>query len=151
MGLLPISPDPESGLWEFAHLMTGVPAKRGADGKLKLTEQTGVVLVLLPGGTFWMGAQSDDPEGPNYEREAQRGDGPVHEVELSPFVIAKYEVTQAQWERVMGSNPSFIRDADLPVDGVSWHPGPPHSSPAGACQIGTLSSMTIRCPPLESQ
>jgi len=36
MGLVPIGPDPRSKLWEFAHLETGEPAVRGADGKLVL-------------------------------------------------------------------------------------------------------------------
>ena len=42
-------------------------------------------------------------------------------VELSPFFITKYELRQAVWKRVMGSNPSEFRDkAFLPVDWVSW-------------------------------
>ncbi|MFN9786380.1 MAG: serine/threonine protein kinase [Planctomycetia bacterium] len=50
MGLLPIGMDQASQLWEFAHLQTGEPAVRGSDGKLVLTEETGVVFVLIPGG-----------------------------------------------------------------------------------------------------
>ena len=53
----PIGEDPRSGLWEFVHLGTGGEPGRGKDGRLILTEETGLVLVLLPGGKFHMGAQ----------------------------------------------------------------------------------------------
>ena len=38
-----------------------------------------------PGGTFWMGAQKEDPGGQNYDQAARYNEGPVHEVTLSPF------------------------------------------------------------------
>jgi serine/threonine protein kinase/formylglycine-generating enzyme required for sulfatase activity len=127
MGLVPIGedPDPESGLWEFANLMTGEPAVRGGDGKLVLTEQTGIVLVLIPGGTFSMG----DPETKWTKHN-------LHEVELSPYWLSKYEMTQGQWQRLTGRNPSSYGpglkwdrqwlasgdEASLlhPVEQVSW-------------------------------
>jgi formylglycine-generating enzyme required for sulfatase activity/serine/threonine protein kinase len=77
-------------------------------------DKTGRVFVLLPGGKFRMGSP---------ETEASRGtdEGPVHEVELSPFLIAKHELTQAVWEKVMGANPSSFKGGkDLPVETVSW-------------------------------
>jgi serine/threonine protein kinase/formylglycine-generating enzyme required for sulfatase activity len=135
LGLLPIGRDPASGLWEFAHLQTGEPAERGADGKLVLTESTGLVLVLLPGGTFTMGAQRNDPNGPNYDPEAQSNEGPPHEVELSPYFLSKYEMTQGQWQRFTDVNPSYYHreryspgwnrgrkgwTALHPVEQVSW-------------------------------
>jgi formylglycine-generating enzyme required for sulfatase activity len=82
--------------------------------------QTGIVFVRLPGGRFWMGAQKTDPKGQNYDPEAQDKEGPVHEVTLSPFLIGKYEVTQAQWKSAMGSNPSGFKGDDRPVEQVSW-------------------------------
>jgi formylglycine-generating enzyme required for sulfatase activity len=82
--------------------------------------QTGIVMVLLPGGKFLMGAQKDDPEGPNYDPGARPEEGPVHEVELSSFLIAKFEVRQAEWESTMGTNPSKFKGSDLPVEKVSW-------------------------------
>ena len=106
VGLLPIGRDAGSGLWEFAHLETGEPAERAADGRLVLQEETGLVFVLLPGGTFSMGAQSSDPAGPNYDPQAFPDEGPVHEVALSPFFLSKYEMTQGQWLRFVGRNPS---------------------------------------------
>jgi formylglycine-generating enzyme required for sulfatase activity/serine/threonine protein kinase len=135
LGLLPIGRDPVSGLWEFAHLATGEPAGRGLDGSLVLEEDTGLVLVLLPRGTFTMGAQRDDPDGPNHDPRAESDEGPPHVVKLSPFFLSKYEMTQGQWLRFAGNNPSQYgpaeysaawnregRAGDLlhPVERVSW-------------------------------
>jgi serine/threonine protein kinase/formylglycine-generating enzyme required for sulfatase activity len=130
LGLVPLGPDPDSKLWEFAHLETGEPAVRGADGKLVLTEETGLVFVLLPGGTFLMGAQPSDPSGPNHDPQAADYEGPAHEVTLSPFFLSKYEMTQGQWQRFVGTNPSYYRPGSAyggkpttrvdPVEQVSW-------------------------------
>jgi formylglycine-generating enzyme required for sulfatase activity len=125
LGLVPIGPDPVSGLWEFAHVLTGEPAEREAAGKLILTEETGVVLVLVPGERFWMGAQSSDPRGRNYDPQARADEGPVHEVELSAYFLSKYEMTQAQWRSHANSNPSYFRPPNgpsliNPVESVSW-------------------------------
>ena len=131
MGLLPIGCDPESGLWEFAHVQTGEPPVRDADGVLEFTEDSSLVFVLLPGGTFWMGAQSRNPSGRNYDPTAYEQEGPPHEVQLTPFFLSKYEMTQGQWLRFTGRNPSFhspdneqlaglgITLAD-PVATISW-------------------------------
>ena len=91
--------------------------------------RTGIVMVRLPGGTFWMGAQKEDPKAPNYDPDTDRtiGEDKVHQVTLSLLLIGKYEVTQAQWEAVMGSNPSQFQGRNvlagvdartLPVDSV---------------------------------
>ena len=46
---------------------------------------------------------------------------PVHTVRLSkPFYLGKYEVTQAQWQTVMGRNPSRFQGAERPVENISW-------------------------------
>jgi serine/threonine protein kinase/formylglycine-generating enzyme required for sulfatase activity len=126
MGLLPIGMDPASQLWEFAHVQTGEPALRGADGKLVLTEETGLVFALIPGGKFWMGAQNK-PGAQNHDPQARDNDGPVHEVELSPYFLSKYEMTQGQWQRIASVNPSFYQPPGSlvssllhPVEQVSW-------------------------------
>lgn len=106
LGLVPIGRDFDSGLWEFAHLQTGAPAQRGPDGKLILTEDTGLVLILIPGATYWMGAQSSDARGRNYDPLATSQQSPVVAVPLAPFFLSKYEMTQGQWIRCTGSNPS---------------------------------------------
>ncbi|MCE9592609.1 MAG: SUMF1/EgtB/PvdO family nonheme iron enzyme [Planctomycetes bacterium] len=132
LGLLPIGRDPHSGFSEFAHLQTGVPAVRDAkSGELEVTEDSGLVLVLLPGGAFAMGAQASDPQGANYDRDAKANEGPVAEVEVEPFFVSKYEMTQGQWLRLTGSNPSIYgpsnafagkqNDLRHPVEQVSWN------------------------------
>ncbi|MBN2492699.1 MAG: formylglycine-generating enzyme family protein, partial [Planctomycetes bacterium] len=123
-----------SGLFEFAHLPSGAIPVRHAAGWLERTEQTGVVLVLLPGGTFAMGAERERPAGvpgPTVlDPQAAADEGPVHRVELAPFFLSKYEMTQAQWVRFTGTNPSYwvpgkrVGDREVtglhPVEQVSW-------------------------------
>ena len=58
-GLVPIGVDPDSGLHEFWHVLSGEEPERGPDGKLRIGEQTGVVLVLVPGGPTILGASTD--------------------------------------------------------------------------------------------
>jgi len=130
LGLLPIGRDPHSGLWEFAHIQSGEPAERGADGRLLLEEETGLVLVLLPGGSFRSGAQARNPNGPNYDPLAEDDESPVHEATLSPFFLSKYEMNQAQWQRISSENPSYYGPDSVyggnqttllhPVTQVSW-------------------------------
>ncbi|MFT7671599.1 MAG: sulfatase modifying factor 1, partial [Planctomycetota bacterium] len=106
MGLVPIGPDPLSGLWEFWDVQSGTEPLRGEGDKLFLEESSGLVFVLLPGGKFWMGAQSSNPAGQNYDKGAQSDENPVHEVELSAFFMSKYEMTQGQWKELTGWNRS---------------------------------------------
>ena len=106
LGLLPIGADPLSGRWEFWHLASGDEPTRGPDGSLEVADSMGLVLVLIPGGTFWMGDQKTDPAGRHYDPNAADDEGPVHAVSVSPFLLSKFEMTQSQWERFTGSNPS---------------------------------------------
>ena len=79
------------------------------------TAPLGIEMVEIEGGTFTMGS----PAG-----EANRDDlreGPQHEVNLTGFKMGKYLVTQAQYRKVMGINPSFFKGDDLPVEQVSWY------------------------------
>ncbi len=123
-GLVPIHRDPRSGLWEFAHLETGAPPEIDGEGKLVVTEEMGVVLVLLPGGTFWMGAQREGPAKPNFDPVAQDDESPVTELTLAPFLLSKYEMTQRQWMRLGAANDIWERNLSdsgtLPVESVSW-------------------------------
>lgn len=76
----------------------------------------GMEMVWCPPGTFLMGSPQD--EAGHFDDEAQR------EVTLTKgFWIARYPVTQGQWEQVMGSNPSRFKESgeDAPVDRVNWH------------------------------
>jgi formylglycine-generating enzyme required for sulfatase activity len=130
-GLVPLGADPASGLSEFAHLGSGTVPARDATGKLVETEDTALVLVLVPGGTFWMGAQKEDPTAPNHDPEALADEAPVHRVTLSPFLLGKHEITQAQWRTMTeGEDPSAYKAGwsmggrrltpRNPVDQVSW-------------------------------
>ena len=74
--------------------------------------KTGIVFVGLPGGQFWMGSPPNET--------GRLRDEKLHKVSLSPFLVAKYEVTQAQWKKIMGKNPSFFRGDDHPVDNINW-------------------------------
>ena len=95
------------------------PAK--AQAPKEITNSIGVKLVLIPKGTFMMG--SPESEKGRYENETQ------HEVTISKdYYLGVYEVTQAQYEKVIGKNPSHFQGAivgnenvDLPVENVSWH------------------------------
>lgn len=71
-------------------------------------------LMLIPAGSFIMGSKSGS---------AEFGDEkPAHAVTLSkPFYLGKYEVTQEQWQAVMGNNPSDFKGDKLPVESVSWN------------------------------
>ena len=72
-------------------------------------------MVRVEGGTFTMGATSEQ------KKDISTDEKPKHQVTLSSFSIGKYEVTQEEWEAVMGSNPSSFKGAKRPVETVSWN------------------------------
>jgi formylglycine-generating enzyme required for sulfatase activity len=82
----------------------------------EITTSLGMTLVRIPAGEFQMGSN----EGEGFEREGF--ERPAHRVRISaPFYLGKYEVTQAQWKAVMGTNPSyFTGNPNRPVENVSW-------------------------------
>ena len=130
VGLVPLGVDPDGGLEAFFALDTGSAPERDTNGRFRVEETTGLVLLLLPGGSFAMGAQPDDPLAPGFDPLAEADEQPVHRVELAPFLLSKYEVTQGQWLRWTGVNPSDYVPGDLvggagfslvhPVEQVSW-------------------------------
>jgi formylglycine-generating enzyme required for sulfatase activity len=92
----------------------------------EIVNSIGMKLVLIPAGKFLMGASWDE--------EGQVEDEYQHEVEITkPFYMGVYEVTQEEYEKVMGSNPGWfsargsgrdkVRGLDtdrFPVEMVSW-------------------------------
>ena len=72
-------------------------------------------MVYVSGGTFTMGGTSEQGSDV-FDQEK-----PTHSVTLSSYYICKYEVTQALWRAVMGSNPSKFKGDNLPVEQVSWN------------------------------
>ena len=72
-------------------------------------------MVLVEGGTYMMG-------NPDRDRNDEYAKDVPHEVTLSSFYICKYEVTEALWTAVMGSNPSYHKLGDnYPVEQVNWY------------------------------
>jgi len=81
----------------------------------RITNDLDMTFVHIPSGKFWMGSPDDEPE--------RDDDETMHEVILTQgFYMQTTPVTQLQWEKVMGSNPSeFKGDPRRPVENVSWN------------------------------
>ncbi|NIO87696.1 MAG: SUMF1/EgtB/PvdO family nonheme iron enzyme [Candidatus Aminicenantes bacterium] len=67
-------------------------------------------MVFVKGGTFTQGS-----------REIFSDEEPIHKVSLDSFYLGRYEVTQAEWQAVMGYNPSMVKGDALPVESVDWY------------------------------
>ncbi len=103
------------------------------------TNSIGMEFVKIPAGSFLMGSDTsncppDDPFTTRNERQecvnrVGRSEMPRHRVTISQaFYMGKYEVTQEQWYKVMGNNPSKFKSEEVggdsrrhPVEQVSWH------------------------------
>jgi formylglycine-generating enzyme len=74
--------------------------------------KAGVYMIAVKGGSFNMGSNDGDSD-----------EKPIHRVTVSDFYIGKYEVTQENYEKVMGKNPSYFTNAgkNAPVESVSWY------------------------------
>ena len=98
----------------------GSPSRRAGTGMTQ-TEKDRIIqnlinnMVYVQGGTFMMGATSEQGS------DAYGDEKPAHQVTLSAFSIGRYEVTQEEWQTVMGSNPSNFKGVKRPVDNVSWN------------------------------
>ncbi len=71
-------------------------------------------MVQIPGGSFLMGSPESEKERFSFE-ETQ------HQVTVPGFFMGKYEVTQEQYEAIMGKNPSKFKGINRPVETVSWN------------------------------
>jgi formylglycine-generating enzyme required for sulfatase activity len=82
----------------------------------KITDSIGMTLVPIPAGEFQMGSPDSDPDALDNER-------PQHRVRITrPFYLGACPVTQAQYQAVMGENPSRFKDQpENPVETVSWY------------------------------
>ena len=80
--------------------VSSCPSPSGGGGGLSF-------MVSIPGGTFQMGSPGTEPNRGSDETQ--------HSAELSDFQMSRYQITQAQFERLMGFNPSYFQGADLPV------------------------------------
>lgn len=71
--------------------------------------RSGLLLNLIPGGTYTMGSESGDSD----ER-------PAHKVTIQPMLVGKHEVRQGCWDKVGGEDKRAWTGRDLPIEGVSW-------------------------------
>ncbi|MDR2694626.1 MAG: formylglycine-generating enzyme family protein [Chitinispirillales bacterium] len=86
----------------------------GAPAIAEFTDpKTGMEMVFVRGGTFTMGCSAEQGNCQEHEK-------PAHRVTVSDFYISKYTVTQKQWEKVMGTNPSMIKGDFAAVEGITW-------------------------------
>ena len=94
-----------------------------------ITNSLGMEFVLIPSGEFSMGSANGEND-----------EVPVHTVRISQaFYLGTYEVTQGQWQAVMGSNPSqFPGDPQRPVEQVSWEDVQTFMQKLNAKEGGTL-------------
>ena len=97
-------------------VITGVAVNkyRDASNKEAILNRLVENMVRVEGGTFTMGATAEQGS------DADDREKPTHQVTLSTYYIGKYEVTQAEWQAVMGTNPSRFKGNNLPVECVSW-------------------------------
>ncbi len=144
MGLVPIGMNPVTRLWEFYDLRSAwdgtsdlaaiaIPQHvLGGDraGDIEVEADTGIIFVLLPGGTCWMGTQATgaDATGLDGQPEGEAS----HRARLAPFFVARHELTQGQWQRLTeretqsfyhaGSTPQRGPGitATNPMENVSW-------------------------------
>jgi formylglycine-generating enzyme required for sulfatase activity len=112
-------------LWVIAVLtaftLSAVSCFAQSGGGGTTTSPTGIVMVSIPAGTFTMGSPASEPNRDDKETQ--------HSVTLSSFKMSKYQVTQEQYQAVMGSNPSYFSSdpqagetqGKRPVEQVSWY------------------------------
>ena len=115
---------------------SGTPSVASGSNTISIPVKDGISIdmVKVEAGTFMMGATSEMKD--SYD-DPDSDEKPVHQVTLTnDYYMGKYEVTQALWQAVMGSNPSNFKGDNLPVEEVSWN----------ECQefISKLNSMTGR-------
>jgi len=133
LGLVPLGPDPRSRLEEFAHVLSGTPPVRDATtGALRLDDDSAIVLVLIPGGRSLLGADREPPADgrpANVDPDTPKEQEPSYVVDLAPYFLSRFEMTQAQWQLHTGKNPSTyhvgggltkIDSVRHPVELVTW-------------------------------
>jgi len=92
---------------ELAKELTGAAVESGTNTAIPAN------FVRIEGGTFQMGSPANEPE--RRDNETQR------QVTVSSFNMGKYEVTQKEYQEIMGTNPSSFKGESFPVENVSWY------------------------------
>ncbi len=87
--------------------------KREIEETVEIADGVKMVFVLVPPGKFRMGSPEDESD--------RQKDETLHDVTLTePFYLARYTVTQAEYEALIGNNPSHFKGARFPVECVRW-------------------------------
>lgn len=123
--------------WRSQAILAGETPSGTAVGATETVDLgNGVTLetVAIPGGSFLMGS-------PTSEKDRADNEGPQHQVTLEPFWMGKCEVTQAQWQALMGSNPSHFKGDNRPVEQVSLN-----DARAFCQKLATLTGKPYRLP-----
>jgi len=108
--LSPGSSQPEANPTSRETATTPIGSGQEAGEEMSEAAVTGMEFVWVPAGEFDMGYEMGNPN-----------EKPVHRVYVDGFWMGKYEVTQGEWEKVMGSKPSYHQGgSDYPVEQVSW-------------------------------
>ena len=106
-------PKPSPVIRNLKNTSVSTPSS-GSGGQTFRDSTTGMKFVWVPKGCFQMGS-------PSGESERNSDEGPVHRVCVDGFWMGKYEVTQGEWQKIMGNNPSrFKKVFNYPVEKVSW-------------------------------
>ena len=125
---LPAAQKKSSNTWKWLltiavaiAVITGVAVNKCSDDSKQSANKEAILnrlaenMVCVEGGTFTMGATAEQGSDVDIDEK------PTHQVTLSTYYIGKYEVTQAEWKAVMGTNPSRNKGDNLPVECVSWY------------------------------
>jgi formylglycine-generating enzyme required for sulfatase activity len=122
-GLQALSPAPFASPSSFSFEVvtvneTGQVVSREQNQARYFTEDLGgginLEMIAIPAGEFMMGS----PAG---ELERLNDEGPQRRVKIAEFSMGRFVVTQAQWQAVMGNNPSRFKGENHPVEQVSWN------------------------------
>jgi formylglycine-generating enzyme required for sulfatase activity len=120
---IPQPPIPSNNLKTFSFEVVTTDARGNITNRRKesakyFTEDLGngvtLEMVEIPGGTFIMGS-------PTSEENRSSSESPQHQVRVPSFYMGKYELTQAQYQAIIGTNPSNFKGDNRPVERVSWN------------------------------
>jgi len=98
-------------------------------------------LLALAAGAVWLAARRGGAGDP-----VERLIAEMVQIPGRDFRMGKYEVTQAQWEAVMGENPSYFKGADHPVENVSWDDCQAFLEKLNAHPVARASGLVFRLP-----
>lgn len=116
-----------SGLAILA-MLTGCSAQISNPLAIQINQE----MVFVKGGSYVMGSDA---------KEASAPEKPAHQVKVNDFYIAKYEVSQALYEQVMGFSRSYFENPDIPANNISWQ-----QANAFIKKLNELTGETYRLP-----